>query len=94
MQHDNDFTTGLSAAFAASLFPAVASMQMLGYTVEEIRRLMGKRDVLLKIFRGPNPEKEIAAWIERGGTAEVIQLDDFRTDRARGYRRDASGSSL
>src|ERR1700756_4062417 len=50
-------------------------MQILGFTVDELRRLMQTREVLLKIMRSPNAEKEIVAWCQRGGSAEVIRLD-------------------
>jgi hypothetical protein len=64
-----------------------------GFTVEQLRKLIAMRPIIRKIMRGPNPEKEIVAWAMRGGKAEVIQLDNFRTDRPRENRRGAAGSS-
>jgi hypothetical protein len=69
------------------------SMEGPGFTVEQLRKLVAMRPIIRKIMRGPNPEKEIVAWAMRGGKAEVIQLDDFRTDRPRENRRGAAGSS-
>jgi hypothetical protein len=63
-----------------------------GFTVEQLRKLIAMRPIIRKIMNGPNPEKEIVAWAMRGGKAEVIQLDDFRTDRPRENRQGASGS--
>ncbi|MGC0389350.1 hypothetical protein ABIF91_001704 [Bradyrhizobium sp. USDA 241] len=68
-------------------------MEVLGFTIEELRRLMAVRSVLLKILRSTNANQEIVAWIERGGSAEVVSLDDFRTDPGRERTRGAVGSS-
>ena len=64
-----------------------------GFTIEQLRRLIAKRHIILKILRGPNPEKEIVDWAMRGGKAEVIHLDDFRTGPGRASKLDVSGSS-
>jgi hypothetical protein len=69
------------------------SMEDLGFTVEQLRKLVAMRPIIRKIMRGPNPEKEIIAWAMRGGKAEVIQLDDFRTDPQRENWQGAAGSS-
>lgn len=93
-------------AVATVLAPVIAGGIMLGwietlgegdmsdpnFTIDQISRLMSMRGILLKILRGPNPEKEIIEWAMRGGKAEVIRLDDFRTDRPPANRRDAAGS--
>src|SRR5947208_17111403 len=63
------------------------------FTVEQLRQLIAMRHIIRKILRGPNPDKEIIAWAMRGGKAEVIDLDQFRTDRQRASRQDAAGSS-
>lgn len=68
-------------------------MKVLGFTVDELHRLTAVRSVLLKILRSPNANREIIAWIERGGSAEVIRLDDFRTNPARERTRGAADSS-
>ncbi|WP_439357852.1 hypothetical protein [Bradyrhizobium sp. DASA03007] len=84
-------------ANVAVIAPAVAAVMMLwwiettmeggmtdaGVTVEQLRRLLGMRDVIRKIMTGPNPGEEIVAWAMRGWKAEVINLDDFRAERER-----------
>jgi hypothetical protein len=67
-------------------------MEGLGLSVNEVRRLLAIRGVLLKIIRGPKPDKELIDWLKRGGIAEVIRLDDFRTCPGCGCRPGASGS--
>jgi hypothetical protein len=67
-------------------------MEVFGFTVEELRLLMAKRRVFLNIFRGKDPEKEIAAWIERGGSAEIVRPNDFRTGPERERRPGVAGS--
>lgn len=57
--------------------------KFLGFTVEELRRLMATRSVLLKMFQSPNADQEVIAWVERHGSAEVIQLNDLRTGSMR-----------
>lgn len=47
-------------------------------TVEQLRRLIATRQILRKLLNGPNPEREILAWCNRGGTAEVIQIAGYR----------------
>jgi hypothetical protein len=61
-------------------------------TIEQLRRLIAMRPIIRKILRGPNADREIVAWAKRGCTAEIIRLDDFRTDPGRDCRP-ASGSS-
>jgi hypothetical protein len=61
-------------------------------TIEQGRRLIAIRQMIRNILHGPHPE-EIIAWAMRGGTAEIIQLDAFRTDPGRDCRPGASGSS-
>jgi hypothetical protein len=53
-------------------------MKLLGFTGEALRRLMATRSVLLPMLQGANADQQLTAWIKRGGSAEVIQLDDFR----------------
>lgn len=103
MDYDNDIFDPLLAAGVA---PIIASgitiwwlvnlmewrMEDPGFTVEQLRQLIAMRPIIRKIMKGPNPEKEIVAWAMRGGRAEVIQLDDFRTDRRPANRRGAAGS--
>jgi len=67
-------------------------MEGLGLSLNEVRRLLAIRGVLLKIIRGPKPDKELIDWLKRGGCAEVIRLDDFRTCQGRGCSPGASGS--
>jgi len=67
-------------------------MEGLGLSLNEVRRLRAIRGVLLKIIRGPKPNKELIEWLKRGGSAEVIRLDDFRTCPGRDCRSGASGS--
>ena len=70
------------------------SMDDPGFRIEQLRKLVAMRPIIRKILSGPNPEQEIIAWAMRGGKAEVIQLDDFRTDRPRENKLGAGGSSL
>lgn len=91
---------------AAALAPVIAGGMMLwwietlgegdmtdpSFTIDQLRRLIAMRGVIRKILRGPNPEKEIVAWAKRGGKAEVVRLDDFRTDRQPANRQGAAGS--
>ena len=67
-------------------------MEVLGFTIEELRRLMATRSVLLKMLQSPNAEQQVAAWIKRGGSAEVIRLDDVRSPPSPGPLPDASCS--
>ena len=67
-------------------------MEGLGLSLNEVRRLLAIRGLLLKIIRGPKPDTELIDWLERGGLAKVIRLDDFRTCPGRGCRPGASGS--
>lgn len=69
------------------------AMDDKAFTIEQLRRLVAMRPIIRKILKGPNPDREIIAWVKRGGTAEIIRLDDFRTDRQRDCRPGASGSS-
>jgi len=66
----------------------------LGLSLNEVRRLLAIRGVLLKMIRGPKPDQALIEWLKRGGGAKVIRLDDFRTYPGRGRRPDAGGSSL
>lgn len=92
-------------ANAAALAPVIAGGMMLwwierlgegnmsdpDFTVEQLRQLIAMRDIIRKILRGPNPEKEIVEWAMRGGKAEVIPFS-VRTDQPRENRRGAPGS--
>jgi hypothetical protein len=103
VSYDDDIFNDLLVA--AGLAPIIASgitiwwleslmewrMEDPGFTIEQLRKLIAMRPIIRKIMRGPNPEKEIAAWAMRGGKAEVIQLDDFRTYRPRESRQGAAG---
>lgn len=62
-------------------------MKVLGFTVDELRRLMETRSVLLKMLQSPYADREVIAWAKRHGSAEVIQLDDFRYGRVLPFRR-------
>jgi len=68
-------------------------MEGLGLSLNEVRRLLAIRGVLLKIIRGPRPDKELIDWLKRGGVAEVIRLDDFRADPGGDCIPGAGGSS-
>jgi hypothetical protein len=61
-------------------------------SLTEVRRLLAIRGALLNIVRGPKPDTELIDRLKRGGVAEVIRLDDFRTRQGRGCRPGASGS--
>ena len=52
-------------------------MQVLGFTIDELRRLMATRSVLLKMLQTRTADQDVIAWVKRGGPAEVIRLDDF-----------------
>lgn len=43
---------------------------------------MAMKAELLKILHDPNGNEQLVAWCKRQQSAKVIQLDDFRTDRA------------
>lgn len=60
------------------------------WTIEQIKLAMARRSVLLRIYRSPNPGQELADWIRRGGSAEVIPLR--KTDPSPERRLDAGGS--
>jgi hypothetical protein len=53
-------------------------MKLPGFTGEALRRLMATRSVLLPMLQGANAGQQLTTWIKRGGSAEVIQFDEFR----------------
>ena len=61
-------------------------MKVFGFTIEELRQLMATRSMLLKMLQSSKADQEVIAWVKRKGSAEVIRLDDFRTEPGRDCR--------
>lgn len=60
------------------------------WTVEQIRVAMARRSVLRRILKSQDAGQELADWIRRGGSAEVIEFR--KTGPSPERRRDAAGS--
>jgi hypothetical protein len=61
-------------------------MKVFGFTIEELRRLIAARSMLLKMLQSSKADQEVIAWVKRERSAEMIRLDDFRTEPGRDCR--------